>query len=241
MQVYPNSKGLESFIIKEKICSKSKLKVLANGGSNGINTEYFIYDAEERKLIRNGLGLKEDDVVLGFVGRIAKEKGIEELIEAFEELQEKYKIKIILIGVFERIYGSLKIEIEKKIMSNKNIYFLGRFDDVRPYYSSMDIFVFPSYREGFPNAVLEASAMSLPIIATNINGCNEIINNGENGLLVSPKSKDELKFALIKLIENKYQRQLFGSKARENVIEKFKREKVWNCVKEEYDNFLTTL
>jgi glycosyltransferase involved in cell wall biosynthesis len=237
-RVYPNSKGLESFILDEAICETKKLKVLGNGGSNGISTDYFIRDKEKRTLLREKYNINDDTIVLGFVGRIAKEKGIIEWLDVFEELRYKYKIKIVLVGLFEQTNGILDDNVRYKIESDPDILFLGRFDDVRPYYSIMDIFVFPSYREGFPNAVLEACSMELPVIASDINGCNEIIKNEVNGLLIEPKSRLSLMNALIKLIESQELRDRMARDGRLRVVNLFKQETLFCAIKYEYELFL---
>lgn len=244
--IYPNSRGLKEFIISEHLCSEKKVKFLANGGSNGINTTYFsptyMENAIERRAIsRSNLDIYDGDIVIGFVGRIAKEKGIAELLDAFDILRKDYPIKIVFVGLFERVYGGLSKEVEEKINADEDIHFLGRFDDVRPYYAMMDIFVFPSYREGFPNAVLEACAMGLPVIASNINGCNEIIIDGENGLLIPVKSAQSIKDSIENLVKNPDLRKRMGAKARQIVELKFQRELVWQAIKNEYDNLLSEI
>lgn len=237
-KVYPNSKGLQTFILKEKICESEKLKVLANGGSNGIDATYFSPDYTLGKKTRETYTISDDELVLGFVGRIAREKGISEFLDAFRRLKRDYKVKMVLVGLFERTYGGLDPETEQRILHDPDILFLGRFDDVRPFYAMTDIFVFPSYREGFPNAVLEACAMGVPVVATDINGCNEIIENNINGLLVSPKSSEELYQALLRLFKDTSLRAQLGKKAREQVVRLFRRELIWEALKKEYDFFL---
>lgn len=237
-RVYPNSKGLIQFIHEQKICPSEKVKLLANGGSNGINTDYFVPHPELKQTLRLKQGINDNEIVLGFVGRMAREKGINEWLTAFEEVRKQFKVKILLIGLFEKTYGGLTSEVEEKIQNDPDILFLGRFDDVRPYYNMMDIFVFPSYREGFPNAVLEACAMGLPVIATDINGCNEIIQNGVNGILIEPKSSEAIYKALLNLLENKESRLKLGEQARTEVVKKFRRENIWRALKDEYDTFL---
>lgn len=237
-RVYPNSLGLLSFIVSQKLASVSKFKVIGNGGSNGINIDYFAPDPLLRERTRQKHNIEKNEIVIGFVGRIAKEKGISELLEAFGHLRNKYTLKIVLVGLFERTYGGLDFQTEQKITGDPDILFLGRFDDVRPYYAMMDIFVFPSYREGFPNAVLEACAMGLPVIATDINGCNEIVVHRKNGLLVAPKSAESLREALTILLDNTDVGRQMGMIGREHVFRYFRRELVWEDVKSEYDHFL---
>lgn len=237
-RIYPNSKGLMQFIINEKICPLSKLKVLGNGGSNGINTSHFTRNENDRQRLRAQYNIGDDEMLLGFVGRIAREKGITEWLEAFDLLRQKYKVKILLVGLFEKTYGGLSEETEDRILNDPYIVYPGRADDVRPFYAMMDIFVFPSYREGFPNAVLEACAMELPVIATDINGCNEIIEDKVSGLLIPPKSSSAIENAVSLLIDRPEMRKALAMSARAAVVEKFSNEIVWNAVREEYQILL---
>uniref|UniRef100_A0A832G7B7 Glycosyltransferase family 1 protein n=1 Tax=Ignavibacterium album TaxID=591197 RepID=A0A832G7B7_9BACT len=241
--VYPNSFGLRNIILQNKLCPASKLKVIANGGTNGIDADYFsvksFSDPEvERKKLRESLSIKEDEIAFLFVGRIAVEKGVYELVDVFEDLSNKYKIKLIFIGTFEKEYGSLNEEYIEKILKNDRILFLGRFDDVRPYYLLSDIFVLPSYREGLPGAVLEAGAMELPCIVTDINGCNEIVQDGFNGLLIKPKDRESLKQAMQKLIVDQSLRNKLADNARNAVISKYDRNIIWQALLEEYHSHL---
>lgn len=241
--VYPNSFGLRNIILENNLCPAHKLKVIANGGTNGIDAEFFsvasFSDPEgERKKLRDELSIKNDEIVFLFVGRLAAEKGIYELIDVFEELRNQHRIKLILIGPFEQDYGIISNNYKNKIETNNGILFLGRFDDVRPYYLLSDVFVLPSYREGLPGAVLEAGAMGLPCIVTDINGCNEIIRDGFNGLLVKPKDRTSLKNAMQKLIEDSPLRIKLAGNARKAVISKYERHIIWNALLEEYRTHL---
>jgi glycosyltransferase involved in cell wall biosynthesis len=242
-RVYPNSKGLLEFIVEQKFCPPAKLKVLANGGSNGINTDHFSPNfwpnaSEERQKMRQSLGIADSDLVFCFIGRIAREKGMGELVTAFERLQKQYSIKLILVGTFEKHYGVLDPEVVQTIENNPDILFLGRFDDVRPYYALSDVFVFPTYREGFPNALLEAGAMQLPCIATDINGCNEIIQHEKNGLLIPPKDTEALYEAMHRMIAHPAERSQRAQQARQDIVAKFRREFVWQSLREEYQTLL---
>lgn len=242
-KIFPNSKGLSAFILEEKFTSEEKLKVLANGGSNGIDTTFFSPDYVEnsnvyREELRTGSGINKHDFVFCFVGRFAKEKGMVELIDVLDKLYKTHRVKLLLVGKFEESYGSLDEEIRKRITNHPAVIYPGRADDVRPYYLMSDAFVFPSYREGFPNTVLEAGAMGLPTIATNINGCNEIIINEVNGLLITPKSEEELEKAMINLLDDKILYNTLKSNAREVIVKKFRREFVWEALLSEYNRFL---
>jgi glycosyltransferase involved in cell wall biosynthesis len=242
-KVYPNSKGLEQFIIQEKFCARDKVQVLANGGSNGVNTDFFRPDFDHfnqpKKIsLRKDIGIDKNDFVFFFCGRIAKEKGIAELLEAFEALQKQHEnIKLLLIGLLETHYGTLSPEVIVKLKENNAIIHPGRADDVRPYYAISDVFVLPTYREGFPNAVLEAGAMGLPQIVTDINGCNEIVEHNVNGLIIPVKDSGMLYESMKNLIENHALRSRLADNARKVIFDKFRCEFVWNAMKDEYDRF----
>lgn len=243
-KVYPNSYGLKDIILEYKLCKESKLKVLANGSSNGVNTDHFspaIYDSNSDYLInlRMQLGILKEDYVFLFVGRLAKDKGIVELVEAFKRVHQKNAhTKLLLIGPFERSNSILPETTKKEILNNSAIIAPGRFDDVRPYYAISDVYVFPSYREGFPNSLMEAGAMGLPIIASNINGCNEIVEHEKNGLLIQPKSEDSLLKTMLECLENQMLIQQIKSSSREFIVDRFRNELIWDELHREYEILL---
>jgi glycosyltransferase involved in cell wall biosynthesis len=187
------------------------------------------------------LGIEINEIVFCFIGRIAIEKGILELIEVFEKLQVKYPVKLLLIGVFEKNYGVLGDEVKQIIYANSSIICPGRFDDVRPYYALSDIYVFPSYREGFPNSVMEAGAMGLPCIVSNINGCNEIVQHMVNGLIVEPKDTVSLLNAMELLIKDSDLREKLSRNARLYIESCFKNEVIWNELLKEYNSLINFL
>jgi glycosyltransferase involved in cell wall biosynthesis len=240
--VYPEGEGVKKDLINNHVTNK-KLKVIANGNINGINTDYFRDDYLPNKKevickIRKSYGIDENDIVFVFVGRINKEKGIRELIEAFNGLQKlgHKNTKLLLVGLIDDQRSSRSIDL--LIKSNENILFLGRFDDVRPYYLIGDIYVHPSYREGFPNSVLEAGAMGLPSIVTDINGSNEIIRQNFNGLIVPVKSTGKLMEAMMILISNTHLRQSMSFNSRQNVEELYNNNIVWKGLLNEYNELL---
>ena len=244
-KVYPNSVGLKDLILDMGYCDKTKLKVLANGSSNGVNIDYFAPNFVENTIayktkLRRDIGLEDKDIVFLFVGRIAHDKGINELVEAFERLtiEQFSNAKLVLIGPFEKDYGILDSRTKVVLEENKNIKLLGRYDDVRPYYLISDIFVLPTYREGFPNAVLEAQSMGLPCIVTNINGCNEIIQHKHNGLIVPVKDSMALHNAMKILLDDENYRLKLASFSRQNIVKKYKQDIIWNALLEEYNTML---
>jgi len=208
-RVYPNSKGLYDFILQNNFTQSNKLKIIANGSSNGINTTFFspaqVSEIEKVKLGEK-LNIQPDDFVFVFVGRIVSDKGINELIKAFSELQTAENnqltgIKLLLVGGLESDLDPLNPETLAEINQNRDIISVGFQQDVRPFFAISDALAFPSYREGFPNVVMQAGAMGLPSIVSDINGCNEIIVEGENGLIIPPKNVEKLK-EVVSLLED---------------------------------------
>lgn len=237
--VIPNSMELRDFIVKEKLISNgNKLKVLGRGSSNGIDLKYFCRSEEvlqKAAALKQTLQIQTDNTVLCFVGRLAFYKGINELVSAFKQLSAKHpKLKLLLVGPFEDL-NPLEQETLDYIKENKNIIVTGHQHDIRPYLALSDIFVFPSYREGFPQSLMQACAMQLPCITTNINGCNEIVFDGVNGLLVPAKSVDALVDACEKLISDKTLRLSLAAAGRGYIEEHFEQQTFWN----EIYNFYT--
>jgi glycosyltransferase involved in cell wall biosynthesis len=340
-KIYPNSTKLQEIIIEQKFCSPQKVLVIGNGSSNGIDLDHFNpkkIAAEEQIALKKKLGIAPDDFVFIFLGRVVRDKGINELVSAFKMilehslfsieneaeketadqaqilyqinfsnsqnvsdgnkiLSEQFfsnapsitglklrnrlgkvlyrnskdrpslvledsvmdfskdsqdlnttithqsekrplpKVKLLLIGPLEQelnpILGITLLEIEK----NPHILTTGFVQDVRPYLALSNCLVLPSYREGFPNAVLQAGAMELPCIVTDINGCNEIISDGENGLIVPVKSEEEIKNAMLRmLLDQKLAAQLKAN-SRKMIEQKYSHQKIWDEMRQEYNSF----
>lgn len=237
-KVFPNSFGLYNIIVQNNYVSSSKLKVLGYGSSNGIDTEYFnsnLIDDTSKNELREKLGFTKDDVILLYVGRIVKDKGINELISAFCKLSKiKNNCKLLLVGFYETKLSPLNKETLYEIQTNKHISAIGWKNDVRPYFTISKSLVFPTYREGFPNVVLQAGSMDLPSIVTNINGCNEIIKDGFNGIIIPPKNEVVLLDAMIRIIENPKKTLKMSKNARGHIIKHFQQEYIWNEILKEY-------
>jgi glycosyltransferase involved in cell wall biosynthesis len=236
-RVYPNSFGLEKIILDHNFTNKNKLKVIGNGSSNGIDLAHFdpsLFSEEENGALRQQLNIGESDFVFINIGRMVKDKGINELVEAFCKIQDTHKsVKLLLLGEFEKDLDPLLPETMDHIKNNPNIIYLGWQWDVRPYFAISNMLAFPSYREGFPNVVMQAGAMGLPSIVSDINGCNEIIVNGENGCIVPPKSMDDLYVAMIEAINNGTSK---FKNARNSIAVRFDRSVIWNAILAEYDS-----
>lgn len=237
-KVYPNSFGLKEIILQNKYCSISKLDVIGNGSSNGINTEYFSAKKISKKEIikyRKEFNISVNDIVFIFVGRLVSDKGINELVKAFSSISQKYNsVKLLLVGNRESDLDPLLDETEKYLQNNSSIIQAGYQSDVRPFLLLADVLAFPSYREGFPNVVMQAGAMGLPSIVSNINGCNEIIKDNVNGLIIPPKDEESLELTMIELLENKEKREFLANNSRKLITDRYEQQMVWELIKKEY-------
>jgi glycosyltransferase involved in cell wall biosynthesis len=236
--LYPNSQGLYSIILEHKFCKKEKLKVIANGSSNGIDVLHFDpsrVSSEEKQRLRKSLGIIDSDIVFIFVGRLVGDKGINELVKAFCSISEKNNsVKLLLVGSTEPALDPLLPETISDIESNTEILTVGFQKDVRPYFAISNALVFPTYREGFPNVVMQAGAMGLPSIVTDINGCNEIIIEGENGTIIPAKSESHLREAMLNFVRNKEIRAAEHSKYRQMIVDRYEQSIIWNTLLTEY-------
>jgi len=241
-KVYPNSYGLKKIILKHRFTSENKLKVIGNGSSNGIDTSYFdpeLFSIEENAVLKTNLGIKKTDFVFIFVGRIVSDKGINELVEAFDKISlVEENIKLLLVGPFEDELDPLQKKTKLLINNNDKIILVGYQNDVRPYFSISNCLVFPSYREGFPNVVMQAGAMKLPSIVSDINGCNEIIENNINGLVIKLKCVDAIYDAMIKITSDKSLFNKLRLNSRDSIKMKYEREVYWSLLLKEYKSLI---
>lgn len=236
--VYPNSYGLLEIINQNHYCDPRKLKVLANGSSNGIDTSFFnpaLFSEESKIVLKEKLGINEGDFIYVFVGRIVKDKGINELVEAFDRISKfNSKCKLLLVGPLEQDLDPIDNLTQEVILNNNAIISVGYQNDVRPYFSISNALIFPSYREGFPNVVMQAGAMGLPCIVTNINGCNEIIKDYENGIIIPVKDAEAIYKSMLLLIEDRALFNNLMNNARHNIVALYEQKVVWESIYHEY-------
>lgn len=242
-KVYPNSFRQAEFIVKNKFTNGNKIKVIGNGSSNGIDTTYFNpanISAETKAAVKKQLKLSSTDIVLCFIGRIVRDKGIAELVSSFVEInKQNSNVKLVLVGPFESHLDPLDAETMQQVKTHPAIRWIDFQDDVRPFLAITDVFVFPSYREGFPNVIMQAGAMDVPCIVTDINGCNEIIEPEKNGLIIPAQDKINLKKAMERLIYDKALRERLRLNARTMIVSRYEQQLVWNLLLEEYNDMLT--
>jgi glycosyltransferase involved in cell wall biosynthesis len=237
-KVYPNSGNLKRFILANRFCSDSKVKVLGNGSSNGIDTKFFDRTPDLVAVTENlkqELNISASDFVFLFIGRLVRDKGIEELVEAFNRVRSTHaNARLLLVGPFEPELDPISEKTIRLINEDNAIVLVGFQQDVRPYYMMSDVLTFPSYREGFPNVPMQAGCFGLPAIVTDINGCNEIIVNGVNGIIIPSKNVNTLETAMNRLLDDRSLNDKMKSVARRMIVERYEQQHLWNLILTEY-------
>lgn len=226
--IVPEGEGVKADLINYKI-TKKPMKVLGHGNIRGIDLDYYNPD-----LFKNEKKQYAPFTFI-FVGRLVRDKGINELIGAFSRLNKAYpNTKLLLVGRNEPELDPLSDETNKEIELNPAIKAVGNQQDVRPWLAKADVLVFPSYREGFPNVVIEAGAMNLPSIVTNINGSREIIIHGENGIIIPPHDQTAIYEAMCQLIETPELVKKMRKRARPLIASRYEQSFVRKCLKDYY-------
>jgi glycosyltransferase involved in cell wall biosynthesis len=236
---------LYDFIVANNFTKQRKLKIINNGSSNGINTKHFSPDQVSKSQIqtlKTTLGIQDDDFVFVFVGRLVGDKGVNELVQAFKKIiEKKSNVKLLLVGMFESDLDPLDQSTQEEINNNKNILFVGYQNDIIPYLAVSKALVLASYREGFPNVVLQAGAMGLPSIVTNINGCNEIIIEEKNGIIIPVKNSEAIENAVLKMMQQKDFFTALQSNARQMITSRYEQKAMWEAILEEYNQAVYAL
>lgn len=242
-KVIPEGDGVKATLLRERITRKPMSKIL-NGNINGIDLEFFKRTPEiesQAAQIRREIGADAGTFLFGFAGRIVRDKGVNELVSAFSRLKQELggnAIRLVLLGDFEDALDPVSSETRSEIFRpNSGIYAPGFQKDLRPYYAAMNTFVLPSYREGFPNVVIQAGAMDVPCIVSDIGGCNEIIREGENGTIIPPRDADAL-YRAMKLFYEGRETLLpkLSARSRELVSSRYEQRAVWDASLEMYRN-----
>ena len=231
-KVIPEGEGVKRALQTDHITGKP-LQVVNHGNINGKDLTYWDPKAspQDREQMRSRLGLEADDFVFVFVGRIVRDKGMHELAEAMRRLTPTHpKLRLVLCGDLEPDLDPLDQADEAFFREDPSVRYVGYADDVRPYMAAADALVFPSYREGFPNVVLEAGAMGLPAVVTDINGCNEIIIPEKNGTIIPPKDADALTRAMQRFVDEPDEVKRMAREARPLIASRYEQHDVWNAL-----------
>ena len=238
--IIPEGEGVKADLLNNGI-TKKPIKVLGYGNVKGCDMDYF----SRRDEVVSAAELIKDNSKFTylFIGRVVKDKGINELIAAFKKLYSSHpNIRLVLVGPYEDDMDPISEESREAIDTNVDIIAVGKKTgvDLLAYYAASDCFVFPSYREGFPNTVIEAGAMGLPSIVTDINGSREIIINGENGIIVPSKDADALHNAMLSMLQNGAEREKMAGNARAMIASRYEQGFVRKCLYDFYNEIMLT-
>lgn len=237
-RVWCDSQSMRDYIVSAKLCADSKTVVLGHGSVNGVDAQHRfspqLYSAAARSALRNRYGIPDKARVLGFVGRIVADKGMSELVDAWRLLREKYSdLHMLLVGPFEA-EDPLRPQDEVMLRGDPRVHLVGYQPDVASYLAVMDLFVMPSYREGFGLANIEAAAMELPVISTRIPGCVDSVQDGVTGILVPPRDSRSLASAIELYLNNPDLVRRHGRAGRQRVLHDFRPEVIWEALYQEY-------
>ena len=240
-QVLCVSHSLREVVVADGLCPAGKIKVLAGGSGNGVDADER-YNPErsrsEREAIRNALGIPQDATVAGFVGRIVRDKGVIELTRAWSRIREEFpRVWLLVAGRFED-QDPIPEDVGAALRTDPRIRLVPWWDDMPSLYSAMDLVVLPTYREGFPNVPLEAAAMALPVVATNVPGCIDAVQNGVTGILVPPRDPDALADAIRGYLRDGERSRAHGGAGRERVLRDFRQPVVWDALRAEYSRLM---
>lgn len=241
-RVFCISRSLRDVAIAEGLCPPGKIEVLAGGSGNGVDAVGRFSPErlgdEVRWRVRQELGIPSDARVVGFVGRVVRDKGITELAEAWESLREELPdLRLVVAGRFES-QDPIPDEVARQLREDERVHLAGRVGDMPPLYAAMDIVALPTYREGFGNVCIEAAAMEIPVVATRIPGCVDAVNDGVNGTLVPPRDAPALAEALRGYLKDPELRRRHGQAGREWVLREFRQEAIWEAMFGEYRRLL---
>ncbi len=237
------SQSLRDVAITEGLCSPEKIVVLGGGSGNGVDAMGRFHPAKgagpDRAAMRARLGIPATALVVGFVGRLVRDKGIVELSDAWQHVRAQVPAAhLLLVGPFEP-QDPVPSATVAALHQDPRVHLAGAADDAAPAYRAMDLVVLPTYREGFPNVPLEAAAMELPVVATRIPGCVDAVQAGVTGTLVPPYDAVALADAIERYLGEPALRRDHGRAGRARVLRDFRPEAIWAALYEEYAHLLT--
>jgi glycosyltransferase involved in cell wall biosynthesis len=241
-QVQCVSKSVRDVLVREGFCARDKTAVLLSGSSNGVDAAKRFDPsgyASARVELRRSLGIPDESVVIGFVGRLVQDKGIETLFDAWLRLRDEFPTAILLlVGPFEE-GDALTLRVTEGLTNDPRVRITQTsWGDAAPVYAMMDVLAFPSLREGFPNVPMEAAAMELPVVAARAVGTIDAIVDRRTGLLVGPQDPIELAAALGSLLRDPEYGRRLGKSARQRALTQYRPQDLWRAQAEEYNRLL---
>jgi glycosyltransferase involved in cell wall biosynthesis len=240
-EVISISKELGNDIVNKRLCPSRKMNIIGSGSGNGVDLNIFTPNKTlnyEARNLREKLGIPTDALIILSMGRIRREKGINELVRVFEKISEvKKNVHLVLQGHYEDV-DPLCDDVMETIKTRVNIHHIHFNRSANVAYAASDILAFPSHREGFGNVALEASAMLLPIVSYDVIGCRESVSHNVSGFLVEKENENDLFNKLLLLINDKNLRDKMGKMGRKRIEAEFKSEVVWDGLIEFYNQLV---
>lgn len=237
------SESMRDAAISDKLAKPEKLHVMAGGSVNGIDADHHFnplyLPTDVRSSTRGSFKIPEVAQVVGYIGRIVNDKGIVELSSAWSALRDNHPNAHLVIVGSEETEDRVAPAVLDSLMSDPRVHLVGSVSDPRPWYASVDVIVLPSYREGFPNVLLEAAAMELPVVATNIPGCIDAVEDGVTATLVPARDAKALGAAIAQYLDDPQLRAMHGKTGRARVLREFRQDVVWEAMYQEYCRLLT--
>lgn len=238
-KLYPNSKKMNEIYLSRHMYSRKKALVIKEGSSNGCDMDLFnidVLDNDQISSIKKDYNLSNDSYNFVFVGRIVGDKGVNEMIKAFKRLSAERDCRLVIVGRFEKdLYQDIEEECYYEIENNPYIKLTGYQNDVRPFIAACDTLLLPSYREGMPNVVMQASALNRTAIVTDINGCNEIVTDGINGNIIPARNTEALYEKMKYYCDHREEIKAMSLKSRELVNKKYNKKDFLAALVEEYN------
>lgn len=241
-RVFCVSHSLREVAIADGICPANKVVVFRGGSGNGVDAT-GTFDPQRlspghRTEWKKARGIDASAVVIGFVGRLVRDKGVVELAEAWQSLHASHRnAHLALAGPFEE-RDPVDAQTRQSLVSDPRVHLLGQVDDIAAFYAACDTVVLPTYREGFPNVLLEAAAMQVPVVATRIPGCIDAVEDNVTGTLVPPRDVAALARAIDRYLADPALRAQHGQAARQRVLRDFRQEDIWEAIYQEYVELL---
>lgn len=232
------SHSLRQVALDHKLCAPDKIQVILGGSGNGVDARGRFnpskLDAQTRQEQRAHYNLPQDATVIGFIGRLVRDKGVIELQQAWASLRDRYpEAYLFIVGPFEP-RDPVPDEVAAALKDDPRVVLAGFQRETPPLYAAMDMVVLPTYREGFPNVPLEAAAMGLPVVATRVPGCVDAVADGQTGLLVPAQDADALAKALRRYLDDPALRQEHGLAGRARTLREFDPALIWQGIYQIY-------
>jgi glycosyltransferase involved in cell wall biosynthesis len=234
------SQSLRQRALDLHLVKRDKALVLGSGSSNGVNSERFCPPTASRRIKARGfVGAREDDCVVGFVGRLARDKGIDDLLDAVQMCAPRHRVRCVLVGSPEPDYD-VRTALDRRPAAAAVTTVRSASQNVEDEYAAFDVFVLPSHREGLSNALLEAQAMAIACVTTRATGCADAVAPDVSGLVVNTADPAGLAAAIARLASDPALRASMGRAGRKRVSELFQQKDVWQGYSDLYTSMMAS-